>query len=662
MEKVLDIETHGKPWNGVLLALGWEGEVWRGDEVPDWVLAEIADPDIDIVEHSKYDAWWLRLHGTQVGGRILDTMVMAWLLKEDQLLKLDDVVKKYLRVDPDKRIKQVANVPYFYTDDGRPIALEAFALQKQDVFPTPENDLHEEWAQLIDYCGRDIKYTRQLFDYLKELLEATAWDDYWMDKAVPFTKTLVNMECNGLPIDLKAAAELRVRLDVRRVAAEKLVLEGLGYEVNLDSGDQLAEVLFKKLWYQKDSLPVPADLDLSAAAFKANLEDVLTHKEWKVETVQKLMPAGFEVGTVGRSYVHGFWLRKGFGLKKTNQPKDKKRPTVATPDLMVAHGAHPWVKDLIKWRKLNKVITTYLDAYPKHAHNGRLYGRFNQTGTVTGRLSASGPNLQNQPSRGELGHEIRGLFRGELIVGDYSQLEPRLMAHFSQDPVLLDVYNNGKDIYLMIAETIFGEVIEKDDERRGVAKTYVLGMGYGAEHKTLHRTLALNGYHYPLDQVADQLATLKAKLCVLWDWKQDHIAFAKRKGYVKTLGGRVRRLKSAFGKGATFKSIGTGERQAVNSTIQGSAGDVVIEAMLLIDQEMEMLRQLAQVHDELVMDHPGLSQAEVLPYLPQLTKLAEEGHGFDLTVPLVFEPNIGNSWAAAKDGELDLSTLFEDVS
>jgi len=341
------------------------------------------------------------------------------------------------------------------------------------------------------------------------------------------------------------------------------------------------------------------------------------------------------------------WTVKGRGLSPTPNSEKKNRPSTSSPLLLVHCSHDTWVLDLIRWRKKEKVLNTYLSKFPVLSHEGRLYGRFNQTGTKTGRLSSSGPNLQNVPAHGDLGPRVRALFRGNLVVGDYSQLEPRLMAHFSGDPVLLDTYRTGKDIYLVTAEGIFGRKFEKDDPERQVCKTLILALGYGAGPDKLAQILTINGHPTDSETAVGYLRELGRLYRRFFDWKEAVVASVHDKGYVKTLAGRHRRLRRAFKDRTNWRAIGYGERQAVNAIIQGSAGDIVRRAMLRM-ADTTALNLLAQVHDELVWDYDpadfGMGPPDGM-FLSQVKKACEEYTGFDLRVPLIFEPFVVNSWA-----------------
>jgi len=238
-----------------------------------------------------------------------------------------------------------------------------------------------------------------------------------------------------------------------------------------------------------------------------------------------------------------------------------------------------------------------------------------------------------------------------LVVGDYGQLEPRLFAHFSQDPRLLRVYRPGGsgDVYVDMADGIFGEC---NVELRNICKTLVLAMGYGASDKRVGSILTVNGYPTDVETGAEYVQDLRETYPVFFQWREQVIARVKKTGYVETIGGGHRRLKAQFVDRRNWKNIGYGERQAVNAIIQGSAGDIVRRVMVRSCREFPELALLIQVHDELVWEAEDRHVSADL--LARLQVCGEEGHGFTLRVPLSFEPHVGLSWYQAKE-----ETVFE---
>lgn len=232
------------------------------------------------------------------------------------------------------------------------------------------------------------------------------------------------------------------------------------------------------------------------------------------------------------------------------------------------------------------------------------------------------------------------------------------MAHFSQDAHMMRVFREGGDPHLITAQGIFGEGIDPDGDERGIGKTLNFAMGYGAGPKKVAQVLSLAGYPTTKDVAAGYLAEMSRFYRGFFAWKKQVMATAKRRGNVRTIGGQRRRLRAAFKDTANWKMVGYGERQAVNAIVQGSAADIIRRVMVVTDQAMPELRLLAQVHDELVweVDEYGVWGYE---RAQQLKPLAETAHGYELRVPLLFDPAAGQTWAHAKAGDEDLVELME---
>jgi DNA polymerase I-like protein with 3'-5' exonuclease and polymerase domains len=692
---IVDIETDGRPaQTGRLLLVGYQlatdptagvgdpsDTIWYADG---WPLGELlADPLRPKVTMTKYDSRYLQLQGWDVQGPVYDLQVMAWVMNENQMLALDPLAKRYAGITMDKRIKRRNGTPWFTCDCGK-------TFDMADLDPGMDGaECH--WSAFVEYCRRDVEAETKVFNTLWSRLEDTAWLDYFLDEEVPFTSVLLGMETAGLPVNLDDSETLRARLEVEAAAdREGLLLDAsLPAGFNIGSGDMMAKYLYSKVFELTATLDLGPDAILCLKScldgehedcYLAGSDCPPVGEDVAGRHIVDLLPDRFTIDSVGRTSVHGRYTLKGRGLTPTTMTPSGARWSTASPVLKsnLVAMQDEWVVKLLDFRKVEKVLTTYLRRFPElaqvtpcrgceeapvgqhapHAPNARLYGRFNQTGTKTGRLSSSEPNLQNIPARGPLGEAIRGLFQGDLVVGDYSQLEPRLLAHFSQDPVLLDIYRSGQDIYDVTGTAVFGKQVEKGMPERDIAKVVFLGDQYGMGKEKLAATLTMNGFPTMPDVAKGYQRELHSLYRVAELWKEAVRADVKRKGYVVTIGGRHRRLKAAFEDRRNWKNVGYGERQAVNAIIQGSAGDVVRRAMVVIVRDLsEWFRLLAQVHDELVFEHFARTVMERLALddgrhspFNQLRDAAEMGHGYSLTVPLVFEPHFGTSWFSAKEG------------
>jgi DNA polymerase I-like protein with 3'-5' exonuclease and polymerase domains len=649
----LDIENSGEPWDGNLLLVGYayDDEPVRVVEPDDLIPvgAGLADPAVTKVSQSTHDPRWLTMAGYKVAGPWHDTKVMAWVLNENTPLDIEWLAKRYAGVVMDKRLKRSGGRIYFRDDDGTLYDLAEY----------------EQWRyegagrRFENYCARDVNTLRDLYRELRFLLDETQWESYWLNEEAPYTSVLFRMEARGLPIDLKKVALFAEELEAEVLVSGTSLMEeaGLPDSFNLNSHQQMVAYLFSRAFTLKDRLPVtPAQRNW------LRQEAGATTKYKEVEPWQP--PESFTVESVGTSYVNGYWTLLGRGLKATEPTVNKvtgeksKLPSVSSPELLFLHSSDPWVLRLCTtYRKQEKLLTTYLRVFPKVAHEGRIYARFNQTGTVTGRLSSSGPNLQNQPARGDLGLRTRGLFVGPFIIGDYDQLEMRLMAHFSEDRQLLRVFREGLDPHLRTAQAIFGEVDEHGEER-GIGKTLNFAIGYGAGAKKVAQVLSLAGYPTTKPVAAGYLAELQGFYKGFYRWKEVTSAAAKRHGSVRTLGGRRRRLKGAFRDTANWKAVSYGERQAVNAIIQGSAADILRRVMVELDDVLPWVPMLAQVHDELIFEAPSGDgrRADALGFIE---RIAQTRHKFDLRVPLLFEPQVCETWADKGEGT-GLADLFID--
>lgn len=619
---VLDLEWD--PNNGdAPLVLGWRGAAFPFNEVPSEVFADLRDSDIPKIVFTKADHRYLLERGFVVEGDIIDVQTMAWCYDETTDLSLDACVKRYLDVDPDKRISRDKGQVMFRNDDGT-------------IVPIGEADM----KSLLKYNERDLYYTRKLFDELMNRLDQTGMLDYWYKMQRPLSKVLLDMELNGLPINVEKTDAFQAEIAAlhEHLGATLKEQGGLPEEFNLNSRDQLANFLYKRAF-------------LFPTRIKLSKEDMAQVKEGEWP---KSIPTTFAIEKIGRDYVHGEYDLKGLGLKpKVKAPKCAAKecnhkpgeclPSVSSKTLKV-HYDHPWVDTLIDYRMYDKALQ-FVSVWLDVEKDGRLHTHFKQTGTATGRLSSSDPvNLQNIPSRGELGPRIRHLFEapeGKVFVnGDFSQIEPRLMAHFSGDVEMRRVFYNGLDLYEEATVGVLGERYPKGTPERQLIRTCFLAMGYGAQPPKIRSNLAEEGFKFPLKKVETAYNDLIALYQGFWDWKEGVVLQAKEDRYVETIAGHRRHLDFRGGNG--WKA----ERQAVNSIIQGSAADITAKTMVMAAKTLPSWKMILQVHDEIMfeVDKDMLHHADVQLF----QSIAEEGHGFKLSVPIVFKPQIAASWGDAK--------------
>ncbi len=422
-----------------------------------------------------------------------------------------------------------------------------------------------------------------LYDDMVKRLEHDGLLRLLRDMEMPLIPVLASMENAGITID-KAA--LKVFLDEVQTELDALtarIYQEAGQEFNIRSAQQIGEVLFKKL-------------GLSAAK-----------------------------------------STKG-GQASTSQAVLEK-----------LSGEHPVVDALLEFRKLEKMRSTYLEPLPRLAGpDSRIHTTFNQTATATGRLSSSNPNLQNIPVRGDMGRRMRTCFTAgpgmKLISADYSQVELRVLAHYSQDPTLLSAFRNGEDIHTRTAALLYDvdpSQIGPDERRK--AKTINFGLIYGMGARKLGQDLGI-----PLSEARMFMERYFARFAHIKEFFDAVEVEARRNGYVTTLSGRRRPLPDMLSHSGQARALA--ERQAVNTLIQGSAADLIKFAMLAVYHDATLRRMkaklLLQIHDELIVEVPEQHAEEAASRLAALMT-DTSAWGMELHVPLVADAGIGSNWGEA---------------
>ena len=304
---------------------------------------------------------------------------------------------------------------------------------------------------------------------------------------------------------------------------------------------------------------------------------------------------------------------------------------------------HEVVRQVLEYRQLTKLKSTYVDALPLQLNQctNRLHTTFDQTNAATGRLSSKNPNLQNIPIRTELGREIRAAFIAEpghvLLSADYSQIELRLLAHFSEDELLVEAFRRGDDIHTLTASQVFGvPPLMVDAEHRRRAKAVNFGIVYGLSPFGLSQQLGIEQKEAKrfIDAYFEKYSGVRRFI-------DQTLEAARRESKVRTLFGRVRPIPDINSKNPNMR--GFAERTAVNTPLQGTAADLIKLAMIRIDAELRerklKSRMTLQVHDELVFEVP---EAEVETIKQLVEERMEQVH--PLRVPLLVEVGVGSNW------------------
>ena len=420
--------------------------------------------------------------------------------------------------------------------------------------------------------------TGRLAAALREDVKQAGLTKLYEEMDLPLVPVLTRMEQAGVKIDTAALAKMSTELERESSAKAKEIHELAGSEFNISSPKQLGDVLFNRL-----NLPKP--------------------------------------------------LKYGKG----------RTISTAVDVLETLAEEHPIARKVLDYRQLTKLKSTYVDTLPVliNPATGRLHTTFYQAGTATGRLSSANPNLQNIPIRTELGRGIRAAFIAEpghvLLTADYSQIELRLLAHFSRDPLLVEAYRRGDDIHTLTASQVFGvpPLMVTPDHRRQ-AKVVNFGIVYGLSAFGLSQQLGIEPAEAKLF-IANYFEKYKGVRTFIDKTLEE----ARRDLKVKTLHGRIRPIPDINSK--NFAQRGFAERTAVNTPLQGTAADLIKVAMIKIDAALEerklKSRMTLQVHDELVFEVPE-KEVETMQSLvrEQMEKV------YPLAVPLLVEMEVGPNW------------------
>ena len=436
------------------------------------------------------------------------------------------------------------------------------------------------------YSAADSDITLRLYEHFRnELRDVPKIEQIFNEIEVPLTPVLVAMEWAGIKVDVTVLQSLSSSLTARIREIETEIYELAGQNFNIGSGQQLSDVLFGKLQVPTSGLTRTKSGHYSITA----------------EVLDKLS------------------------------------------------GVHPIIDLILQHRQLTKLKSTYLDALPQMVDaQGRIHTSYGQLGAATGRLSSTNPNLQNIPIRTDQGREIRRAFIAEpgwkLMAADYSQVELRILAHVTQDPALLSIFKDERDIHAATAARLFGVPMDQvSKNQRRIAKMTVFGVIYGISSFGLSARTDLSR-----EDAQKMIDGLFATYPGLKNYIEETLAFGREHGYVETLMGRRRyapELKSSHGGRRQ-----AAERESINAPIQGTNADIIKQAMVRLQGELTRralrARLLLQVHDELVLEVPDDELREVGALVREVMEANDE----ILSVPLRVEIETGPNWEEMRRG------------
>ncbi len=376
------------------------------------------------------------------------------------------------------------------------------------------------------------------------------------------------------------------------------------------------------------------------------LKEVQAELERQTKEIYALAGKEFNIRSAQQT---GDILFNHLALKSVAKTKGGQVST-SQESLEKIQGEHPIIEALLEFRKFEKLRSTYLEPLPKLVDSqGRIHTSFNQMATATGRLSSSNPNLQNIPIKGKLGQRVRSCFIAEegrsLISADYSQIELRVLAHYSKEPTLLEAFKRDEDIHKSTAALLNNIKLEDVSlEDRQAAKTINFGLLYGMGARKLAQDIKVS-----TKEAQAFIARYFERFSGIKSFYDTTLLEAKKNGYVTTLAGRRRQLTDLYSQSRQAQTLA--ERQAINTLIQGSAADIIKIAMLMVynDEELKSYDShlLLQVHDELILSVPQKHAEKAGKRLEYLMSAVKVEEGVDFAVPLKVEYSAAKNWLLA---------------
>ena len=446
-------------------------------------------------------------------------------------------------------------------------------------------------SSAAEYAAADADFTERLRRDLEVELEEKALDDMLREYEMPLVPVLVRMQRDGVAIDVGALHKMSEELGTELDRIRNDMYLTVGHEFNLNSSKQLGDVLFTEF-----RLPPTRRNKSGFSTDAASLDGLKAHLD--TGTIEGADPRAYDV-----------------------------------------------LNGILEHRQLSKIKSTYVDALPGlvNPETGRIHTKYNQTGSATGRISSNDPNVQNIPVRTELGRRVRKAFIAQgapewtLLAADYSQIELRILAHFSGDPALLKAFHEGKDIHNATSSLVYDVPIDEvTDDMRRIAKVLNFGVLYGVTAFGISRQTDLTP-----EQGQRFINTYFEQYPGTQDYVDSTIQTCKNNGYVQTALGRRRYLPNITARNVHMRRAA--ERAAINMPIQGTAADIIKIAMIRIMDRMTDLgmrsKMILQVHDELIFETPRDELEELSEVVIELMPAS-----LSLAVPLSVELKTGDTW------------------
>jgi len=515
-------------------------------------------------QNIKFDGLMLNQHGIHLKGIQFDTMIAHYLLQPGtRQHNLDYLAQHYLNY-------QMIPIERLIGEKGK----------------NQKNMADIAVSQVYPYACEDADITFRLKEILEKQLRETNTFGLFETVEMPLVSVLLQMEKNGVKIDVSVLKEMSGEISQNLLEIEKDIYQMSGTEFNINSPQQLGKILFEQLEIHKQ-------------------------------------------------------------LGNRRPPKTSTGQFSTSEPILERFSSHSLVNKILEYRKLAKLKSTYVDTLPSliSQRTGRLHTSFNQTIAATGRLSSSDPNLQNIPIRTEIGRRIRQAFIPQdsqdwIMSADYSQIELRVIAHLSGDQGLKEAFERGEDIHATTAAAVFNVPLQEvNPDQRRKAKEVNFGIIYGISQYGLASRLGISA-----DEAQEIIQNYFIRFPRVNEYMIQTIAFVQKHKYVTTIRNRRRYIPEIDSKNANVRQ--NAERMAINTTIQGSAADLIKLAMINIQNKFEKEKlqtsMILQVHDELVFEVKSSEMERV----KQLVKKEMEG-AIKLDVPIKVDVGMGKNWLEA---------------